>query len=59
VQFFCVLQEIEGYLKTSNTKPLQGAYKSLCAELDKLTSVSSKETGSNIEKKAEAVEAPV
>jgi len=39
------LQEIKAHLKTyNNMKPLQRAYESLCAELNKLTPVSSKKT---------------
>jgi len=45
ISFVAFLQEIKAHLKThNNTKPLQRAYESLCAELNKLTPVSSKKT---------------
>lgn len=48
--FVCDLQEIKCHMKThNNMKSLQKAYESLRSELNKLTSVSSKRTGSNVE----------
>lgn len=55
-----VLQEIKCHMKTHNdVKSLQRAYESLHYELNKLTSVSSKKTGSNIKEDTTIVKNPV
>jgi hypothetical protein len=54
------LQEIECHMKThSNVKSLQTAYESLCSELNKLTSVSSKQTGLIVEEETVVVKNPM
>jgi hypothetical protein len=55
-----VLQEIKGHMKTHNdVKSLQRAYESLRSELNKLTSVSSKKTGSNVKEDTTILKDPV
>ncbi|XP_033606327.1 uncharacterized protein LOC111861733 isoform X3 [Cryptotermes secundus] len=55
-----ILKEIKCHMKTHNdVKSLQRAYESLHYELNKLTSVSSKKTGSNVKEDTKIVKNPV
>lgn len=55
-----VLQEIKCHMKTHNdVKSLQRAYESLHSELNKLTSVSSKKTRSNVKEDTTIIKDPM
>jgi hypothetical protein len=54
------LQEIKCHMKThNNVKSLQKAYESLCSELNKLTPVSNKKTGSKVKEETVVVKNPM